>query len=124
MKIKRANHYTIGQWEEVYLRLTLPASSTPTEILKAKYKETTSETVHGVKMKETQARFFITKILAGTSKWEDFDFDTMCEGAPILWGKREGKEVNVANRNGNWSFPSNSPRCKKEKESTGNLAEK
>ena len=61
------------------------------------------------------------------SIWEDFDFDTM---GPQFYGDKrrqgEGKEVNDANRNsrnGNWSFSSNSPRFK-EKENTGNLAEK
>ena len=97
-KKKSSNHKLLLDREEVYLRLTLPGSSIPTEIFKAKYEETTSETVHGVKMKETQARFFITKILAGASKWEDFDLDTMC-GGPNFMGKREGTEINDTSRN-------------------------
>ena len=63
------------------------------EVFKAKYEETEVGTeVHGRTLKEGEGRFFITKVMRNAvNKWTDFDPDTMCVGAPILWQKDKTK---------------------------------
>ena len=71
--------------EEVYL------ISNNKEVLKAKY-DAEASVVHGVEIKEGEGRFFITKILRAAAKWDNFDIETMSEGAAILWNKKAIKQ--------------------------------
>ena len=71
--------------EEVYL------ISNNKEVLKAKY-DAEASVVHGVEIKEGEGRFFITKILRAAAKWDNFDIETMSEGAAILWNKKDIKQ--------------------------------
>ena len=58
------------------------------KIFKAKYQKTTDKIVHGVEMKENDARFFITKVLKSASSWKDFDVDKHAAGGAILWSTK------------------------------------
>ena len=72
--------------EEVYL------INDNTQVLKAKF-DGEAFTVHGVEVAEGEGRFFITKILHGAKKWDQFDIDTMSEGAAIMWNKKATKRT-------------------------------
>ena len=71
--------------KEVYL------ISNNKEVLKAKY-DAEASVVHGVENKEGKGCFFITKILHAAAKWDNFDIETVSEGAAILWNKKDIKQ--------------------------------
>ena len=54
-------------------------------IFKATVSSSYGNTVHGVSLDEDHGRFFITRLLQHSSKWDNFDCDIHCVGSAIRW---------------------------------------